>query len=54
MSELTPAEMIQKGIQALDDGENRSLSYEAAAHTAMAWAALAEASVRVREVEERQ
>jgi len=47
---MTPEEMIQAGIQAMGKA-GKGLSYEAAAHTAMAWAALAEASVRVRERE---
>jgi hypothetical protein len=50
---MSPEEMIRAGIQALDDA-GTDLSYQAAAHVAMAWAALAEASVRVREAEERQ
>jgi len=49
---MSPEEMIQAGIQAMDDAETGSLSYTAAALAAMAWAALAEASVRVREWEE--
>lgn len=48
---MTPEEMIQAGIQAMGRA-GKSLSYGAAAQTAMAWAALAEASVRVREREE--
>jgi hypothetical protein len=48
---MSPEEMIQAGIQAMDDAETGDLSYTAAAQVAMAWAALAEASVRVREHE---
>lgn len=43
---MSPEEMIQAGIQAMDRA-GKGLSYEAAAHTAMAWAALAAATVRV-------
>jgi hypothetical protein len=48
---VTPIQMVDTGIQALRDGETGHLSREAAAHTAMAWAALAEASVRVQQDE---
>jgi hypothetical protein len=44
---MSPEEMIQAGIQAMGKA-GKSLSYTAAAQTAMAWAALAEASVLVR------
>lgn len=45
---MNPVEMIAAGIRALRNGEAGHLSREAAAHTAMAWAALAEATKRVQ------
>lgn len=48
---MTPIAMVDAGIRALRDGETGTLSREAAANTAMAWAALAEATVRVKEHE---
>lgn len=44
---MTPIEMVDAGIRALREGETGQLGREAAAHTAMAWAALAEATVRI-------
>jgi hypothetical protein len=44
---MTPIQMVDAGIQALRLAEGGQLGYEAAAHTAMAWAALADATVRV-------
>lgn len=48
---MTPIEMVDAGIQALRKAEVHELSHEAAAHTAMAWAALAEATVLVKREE---
>ena len=51
---MSPIEMVDAGIRALRDGAAGQLSREAAAHTAMAWAALAEATVRVQEHEKNE
>lgn len=43
---MTPIQMIDAGIRALRSAETGTLSHEAGAQTALAWAALAQATMR--------
>ena len=46
---MRPIEMVDAGIRALRQAEAGRLSHEAAAQTALAWAALAQATVQVHD-----
>jgi len=52
VSAMRPIEMIDAGIRALRSAETGELSYQSAAQTALAWAALADAAVSVQVFED--